>query len=98
MRKTFLRRVCSVFMVLSFVLTQSGGVVPGSGYGVVKAAADTSILDGRILFAQSLHNAAAEGTAKTNLQTAINDAKSVKNNYSENQEVIDSAVITLNMQ
>lgn len=104
MRKTFLRRVFSAFLALSFVLTQSGGLVPGLGYGEARAVTGTSILDGRISVAQGLYDNAIEGTALGNYQTgskaellsAINDAKSKKNNFPGDQDIIDSAVITLN--
>ncbi|MDD3007081.1 MAG: DUF5011 domain-containing protein [Candidatus Pacebacteria bacterium] len=45
MRKTNLRRVFSVFLMLSFMLTQSGGVVPGLGYGEARAGGGVNIYD-----------------------------------------------------
>ena len=104
MRKTCFRRAFSVFLVLSFLLTQSGGLVPGLGYGEARAAASTSILDERISSAQGLYGNAIEGTAvgnyqtgsKAELLTVIESAKSAKANFPDNQDIIDSAVITLN--
>lgn len=105
MRKTNLRRALSSFLILIFLFTQSGGAMPWLGYSEARAAADISVLDGRILFAQNLYDNAVEGTAvgqyeagsKAELQTAINVAKSRKTNFPNNQAVIDAAVINLNL-
>jgi hypothetical protein len=52
MRKTNLRRVFSAFLVLSFMLTQSGIVVPGVGTSEVRAAVSIDELTDLINTAQ----------------------------------------------